>query len=144
MTTTPTFELTVTRTIPAPCKEVFEAWLSPQALSRFMCPAEGMTVPKVEVDARVGGSFLIVMAAGDQEIPHRGEYQTIDRYDRLVFTWLSVHTTPGSLVTIDFQEKGPNETEVTLHHVGLPSEEQRRNHEGGWGAILQKLGTHLG
>jgi len=144
MTTTPTFELTVTRTIPAPRKEVFEAWLTPQALERFMCPAQGMTVPKVEIDARVGGAFLIVMAAGDQEIPHHGEYQAIDRYDRLVFTWLSRHTAPGSLVTIDFQEKGPNETEVTLHHAGLPSEEARRSHEGGWGAILHKLGTHLG
>jgi uncharacterized protein YndB with AHSA1/START domain len=142
--TSPTFELTVTRTIPAPRKEVFEAWLSPQALQRFMCPAEGMTVPKVEVDARVGGSFLIVMAAGEQEIPHRGEYQTIDRYNRLVFTWLSPHTTPGSLVPIDFREKGPKETEVTLHHVGLATEEARKSHEGGWGAILQKLGAHLG
>lgn len=141
---TPTFELTLTRTIPAPRKEVFEAWLSPKALERFMCPAEGMTVPKVEVDARVGGSFLIVMAAGGKEIPHRGEYKTIDRYKRLAFTWLSMHTVPGSLVTIDFREKRPNETEVTLHHVGLASEETRKSHESGWGAILQKLGAQLG
>lgn len=141
---TRTFELTLTRTIPAPRREVFEAWLSPKALERFMCPAEGMTVPKVEVDPRVGGSFLIVMAVGGKEIPHRGEYKTIDRYKRLAFTWLSVHTVPGSLVTIDFREKGPNETEVTLHHVGLASEETRKSHEGGWGAILQKLGVQLG
>lgn len=141
---TRTFELTLTRTIPAPRKEVFEAWLSPKALERFMCPAEGMTVPKVEVDPRVGGSFLIVMAVGGKEIPHRGEYKTIDRYNRLVFTWLSMHTVPGSLVTIDFRAKGPNETEVTLHHVGLASEETRKSHEGGWGAILQKLGAQLG
>jgi uncharacterized protein YndB with AHSA1/START domain len=140
---TPPFELTLTRTIPAPRKEVFEAWLSPEALERFMCPAEGMTVPKVEVDARVGGSFLIVMAVGGKEIPHRGEYKTIDRYKRLAFTWLSVHTVPGSLVTIDFREKSPNETEVTLHHVGLSSEETRKSHEGGWGAILQKLGAYV-
>jgi len=141
---TPTFELTVTRTIPAPRKKVFEAWLSPEALTRFMCPGEGMTVPKVEVDPRVGGSFLIVMAAGDQEIPHNGEYKTIQRYERLAFTWLSAHAKPGSVVTIDFREKGPKETELTLHHVGLPNEESRKNHEGGWGAILQKLGVYVG
>jgi uncharacterized protein YndB with AHSA1/START domain len=114
------------------------------ARGRFMCPAEGMTVPKVEVDTRVCGSFLIVMAAGDKEIPHRGEYKTIDRYDRLAFTWLSQHTIPGSLVTIDFREKGPHETEVTLHHVGLPSEESRNGHRDGWSGILRKLATHLG
>jgi len=141
---TSTFELTLTRTIPAPRKEVFEAWLSPEALQRFMCPAETMTVPKVEVDARVGGAFLIVMAAGDKEIPHNGEYTAIDRYERLAFTWLSPHAGAGSLVTIDFREQGPNATELALHHVGLPSEESRKSHQGGWGAILQKLGAYVG
>ncbi len=139
-----TFELTVSRTIPASRKEVFEAWLSPDAIQHFMCPGEGMTVPKVEVDAREGGSFFIVMAAGDQEIPHRGEYKTIKRHEQLAFTWISDHTIPGSLVTIDFQEKSPNETEVTLHHVGFPNEDSRNNHEGGWTRILDTLGTHLG
>jgi uncharacterized protein YndB with AHSA1/START domain len=141
---TSTFELTLTRIIPGPRQEVFEAWLSPEALQRFMCPGEGMTVPKVEVDARIGGAFLIVMAAGDQEIPHNGEYKTIDRYERLAFTWLSPHASAGSLVTIDFKEKGPKETEVTLHHIGLPSEDSRNSHQGGWGAILQKLGAYVG
>jgi len=139
-----TFELTVSRTIPASRKEVFEAWLSPEAIQHFMCPGEGMTVPKAEVDAREGGSFLIVMAAGDQEIPHRGEYKTIKRYEKLAFTWISEHSIPSSLVTIDFQEKSPNETEVTLYHVGFPSEESRTNHEGGWTRILETLSTHLG
>ncbi|MBW2463934.1 MAG: SRPBCC domain-containing protein, partial [Deltaproteobacteria bacterium] len=50
------FELTVTRTIPAPKKAVFEAWLDPNALMKFMCPAEAVTCPKAEVDARVGGA----------------------------------------------------------------------------------------
>ena len=137
-------ELTVSRTIPASRKEVFEAWLSPDALQRFMCPAEGMSVPKVEVDAREGGSFLIVMMVGDKEMPHRGEYKTINRYEQLAFTWVSEHSMPGSLVTIDFKEKSPSETEVILHHVGFPSEESRTNHEGGWGRILETLSTHLG
>lgn len=140
---TSTFELTVTRTIPAPRKEVFEAWLSPEALERFMCPGEGMTVPRVEVDPRVGGAFLIVMAAGSREMPHSGEYKTIDRYDRLAFTWLSEHAGPGSLVTIDFRENGPKETELILRHVGLASEEARKSHEGGWGAILRKLAAFV-
>lgn len=139
-----TFELTVSRTIPVSRKAVFEAWLSPDALQHFMCPGEGMTVPKVEVDAREGGAFLIVMAAGDQEMPHHGEYKTIKPHEQLVFTWLSPHATDGSLVTVDFHEKSPNETEVVLHHVGLPSEESRSNHEGGWGRILQMLSTQLG
>jgi uncharacterized protein YndB with AHSA1/START domain len=87
---------------------------------------------------------MIVMTVGEKEMPHRGEYKTIKPHEQLAFTWVSEHSIPGSLVTIDFKEKSPNETEVTLHHVGFPSEESRTNHEGGWGRILETLGTHLG
>ncbi len=136
-----TLELTVKRTIPAPRKEVFEAWLSPEALTEFIRPMPEMNVPKVEVDAREGGAFLIIMEAGGEELPHRGEYRTINRYDQLAFTWISPATVPGSLVTIDFVELGDSETEVTLHHVGFPNEEMRGNHEGGWTGILDTLGA---
>ena len=73
------FELTVTKIIPAARKVVFEAWLDPRALARFMKPMEGMPDCKIEVDPREGGSFLIVMMVGEREIPHRGEYKTISR-----------------------------------------------------------------
>lgn len=138
---TEALQLTVARTIPAPAKDIFEAWLDPSALAKFMKPAPDMSDARVEVDAREGGVFLIAMRAGDQELPHRGEYKTIDRYTKLVFTWESGHTIPGSTVTIDFTERSPNETEVTLHHVGFPSEEARSNHEGGWGQILEAVST---
>lgn len=137
-------ELTVRKTIPASKKAVFQAWLDPKALAQFMRPAEGITAPKVETDPRVGGKFLIVMRAGEQDIEHRGEYKEIAEYDKLVFTWESNHSEPGSTVTLTFEERGPSETEVTLHHQGFPGEESRNNHEGGWGKILDTLGTHLG
>ncbi len=133
------FELTVTRVLPASRKDVFEAWLDPRALARFMKPMEGMPDCKAEVDPREGGSFLIVMMAGEKEIPHRGEYKTISKYDRLVFTWLSDNTLPDSTVTLDFKERGAQETELTLHHVGLSSEEQRVSHEIGWSRIIETL-----
>jgi uncharacterized protein YndB with AHSA1/START domain len=136
---TDTLELTVTQIIPAPRKDVFEAWLDPAALAQFMKPGEEMGDARVEVDARQGGSFLIAMQAGDQELPHRGEYKTISKYDRLVFTWLSSYTIPDSTVTIDFKEVGPSQTELTLHHAGFPTEEARNNHEGGWARIAQLL-----
>jgi uncharacterized protein YndB with AHSA1/START domain len=133
------FELTVKRNIHAPVKAVFEAWLTADALKKFMCPAEGMSVPKAEVDAREGGSFLIVMQAGDKEMPHRGEYKRIDKYKELSFTWISSFTIPDSLVTLTFNELSERETELTLHHVGFPNEESRENHNGGWSSIVEKL-----
>lgn len=134
-------ELSLTKIIPAPRKVVFEAWLDPEALAKFMRPGEGMTVPKAESDARVGGNFLIVMKAGDKEMPHHGEYKVIDKYERLVFTWLSDHSIPGSTVTLSFKELGPSETELTLHHVGFANQESCEQHTGGWAAIVARLGT---
>ena len=100
---------------------------------------DGMPDCTVEVDANEGGNFLIVMKAGDKEMPHRGEYKTIQRHDKLVFTWLSEFSIPESTVTLTFDERGPNETELTLHHIGFPNEESRNNHEGGWSNIVEHL-----
>ena len=136
---TQTFELTVRKLIPAPVKTVFEAWLDPDAMARFMTPGEGMSESRVENDPREGGSFLIVMKAGDKEIPHRGEYKRIERYDRLVFTWLSDFTIPDSTVTLTFVERGSDQTELTLHHVGFPSQDSRDSHEGGWAEIIDMM-----
>lgn len=133
------FELTISRTIPAPAKTVFEAWLNPEALAKFIKPMEGMPDCTVEVDAQEGGEFQIIMKAGDQDLPHRGEYKTIQPYKKLAFTWLSDYTIPDSLVTLTFKELGPDDTELTLHHVGFPNEESRNNHDGGWDSIVEHL-----
>ena len=133
------FELTVKRTIPAPVKTVFEAWLTADALKKFMCPADNMSVPKAEVDAKEGGKFLIVMQAGEKEMPHSGQYKRIDKYKELSFTWISSYTIPDSLVTLTFNALSERETELTLHHAGFPNEESRDNHNGGWTSIMEKL-----
>ncbi len=137
---TQTFETTVTRTIDASRQSLFEAWLDPEALRRFMCPAPGVVLGEVAVDARVGGTFVIVMLAGDKEMPHRGEYLVIERYHRLAFSWLSEHAGPGSEVTITFEEVAPSQTLLTLRHVGLGTTTARDNHQAGWTRIVQLLG----
>ncbi len=138
-----TLELTVKRTINAERAELFEAWLTPEALTEFIRPAPNMSVPKAEVDAKVGGNFLIVMRVGDNDLEHRGEYKEINKYDRLVFTWISSMTIAGSTVTLDFKDVGDGKTEITLHHVGFPNEESRGNHHGGWESIVETLAAHV-
>ena len=134
-----THELTISRTIPAAMETAFEAWLDPRALAQFIKPMAGMVDCDVEADATEGGRFLIMMKFGDKEMPHSGQYQTIQRFEKLVFTWNSEHTGSDSVVTLRFRELGPQETELTLHHEGLPSEESRDNHNGGWKTILEQL-----
>ncbi len=142
MTTTTELELTVERTIAAPPEAVFDAWLDPEMLARFMKPGPDMSVPKAETDPREGGRFEIVMRAGDQDMPHTGTYRKISPHSRLVFTWESPFSTEDSTVTLDFTPQGGG-THVRLHHIRFLSEEARDNHQGGWTAILAVLDTAL-
>ncbi|MEE9386053.1 MAG: SRPBCC domain-containing protein [Nannocystaceae bacterium] len=134
-------DCTLTKLIPASPEAVFKAWLDPAALARFIQPAPGMEAPRVQVDARVGGKFSIIMKAGDQELPHRGEYKEIHAHERLVFTWISNHTASESTVTLTFRRLETGGTELTLHHVGFPTERARNDHRGGWTRIVELLAT---
>ena len=131
----------VERVVPASPQKVFEAWLDPEALRRFMFGAPGAIVTRAECDPRVGGQFLIVMNVGGHEVPHRGEYIEITRYTRLVFTWLSPHAGEGSRVTLHFAETQGGETRLTLAHEGLADAEARAGHHKGWSQILTELST---
>lgn len=143
MTVTDTpLALKLERIIAAAPEVVFDAWLDPAMLMRFMQPGPGMTTPSATAEPHVGGRFDLIMKNGDDEMPHGGVYQEIDRPNRLVFSWESPFSVEGSTVTLDFRPDG-NGTHVTLSHVRFPSEESRDNHTGGWTAILQRLDEEL-
>jgi len=125
--------------INAPIEEVFDAWLDPQLLSRFMLPMPGMPQPETEVDAREGGRFTIDMDVGEQIIPHTGIYLELDRPNRLVFSWETPFSTDGSTVTLGFTAQDSSNTRILLTHVRFIDEETRSNHEIGWGNILTAL-----
>jgi uncharacterized protein YndB with AHSA1/START domain len=130
------------RLVPAPPAVVFQAWLDPAALARFMCPAEGATVTRAETDPRVGGRFLIVMQVGGRDRPHQGEYRVIDPPARLVFTWESEVAPPDSEVTLTFEEAVAGQTLLTLIHRGLPAAAQT-SHQHGWTHILATLAANV-
>lgn len=130
--------LTVSRHISAAPEKVFNAWLDPAMLAKFMTPGPNMTVPKAVTDAKEGGRFLVVMKADGDDMPHAGTYKEITPYSRIAFTWESPFSDPESVVTLVFVPKDGG-TDLTLTHVKFPSEESRNNHEGGWTAILAAL-----
>lgn len=129
----------VNKVINASIEKVFDAWLDPQILSRFMLPMPGMPQPRTEVDAREGGRFTIHMEVGEEIIPHSGTYLQLDRPNRLVFSWESPFSTDGSRVTLEFTAVDSSNTRIELTHVRFIDEETRNNHEAGWGNILSVL-----
>ena len=131
--------LNLRKTLAAPIDTVFDAWLDPAMLSRFILPAPGMARPEVDNDPREGGVFRILMAIGDDKIVHSGTYLVIDRPHRLQFTWESPFSIDGSTVTIDFSTTEDGGTLIELGQVKFVDEEARANHEGGWARILEML-----
>lgn len=134
--------LTTSRKINATPEAVFNAWLDPEMLARFMMPGSGMTVPSVKTDAKVGGHFEIIMRVADQELPHGGEYKEITPHSRIVFTWQSASSVDDSTVTLRFTPNGDG-TDVELKQVKFANEQMRDNHFGGWNNILSKLSEIL-
>lgn len=130
--------LRLTQHVRAAPETVFDAWLDPALLARFMVTGPQAGVEKVETDARVGGRYDIVMTNEMGSVPHWGEYRTIERPNRLSFTWNSPHASTDSLVTLTFAPADGG-TLVTLVHDRFPSEGSRDGHAKGWGAILAML-----
>ena len=133
--------LNVSRVIDAPIEKVFNAWLDPEMLAKFILPMPGMPHPEVQSDGEEGGKFTIVMSVGDDKIPHSGKYLEVTRHSKLVFTWESPFSPDDSTVTLNFKAVDAGKTELDLTHVKFLDEEARGNHEGGWTTILDTLNT---
>ena len=134
--------LTARRTIKAPPKRVFDAWLDPALFGRFMKIDDSMSIPEVTIDPRVGGRFTFLVRMTETDAPHSGTYLDITRHSRLSFTWESPYAAEGCTVTVTFAEV-PGGTDVTLHQVKFNSEGSRDGHMKGWTAILAGLDAAL-
>ena len=134
--------LTTERKINAAPEKVFNAWLNPEMLRRFMHPGEGVTVPHAKSDAKVGGRFEIPMDTGENILLHQGEYLAIDPHERIVFTWDSPYSPADSEVTLTFAPEGDG-TLLRLTQVRFMNEEMRDNHQKGWTSIMAALDALL-
>jgi len=133
------FEVNITRNIKASQETLFNAWVNPEVAKKFMMPMDGTVVSQAAMNPKVGGEFSLVMAVGDNEIPITGEYLEVEKFNKLVFTWLSGHVGQNSVVHLTFKKLSNQETELNLVHKGLDSEQQQINHNGGWSRIIDLL-----
>lgn len=132
--------LVVRRLLPASREHVFASWLDPDSLKRWMCPSDVRSAT-VEVDARVGGRFRIIMH-GERDFDHHGEYLVLDPPAKLSFTWVSEGTNQQPTeVTVELFDRG-GQTELVLTHRGLPPAKVD-SHTRGWTDIVRKLEVEL-
>jgi uncharacterized protein YndB with AHSA1/START domain len=97
---------------------------------------------RVELDARVGGKFLIAEKRGDQVIDHVGTYLEIDRPRRLAFSFAVPHySAKVTRVTVDIAERGSG-CDLTLTHEGVLPEYRERTISG-WTGLIGHLAAIL-
>lgn len=133
--------LSISRTIPATPKAVYDAWLNPDTIARFMAGGADQRVTEAQTDPRVGGAFRIVMTS-DKEIAHQGIYRDLVPHSLIRFTWESPYSPADSEVTIRLSPVADG-TEITLSQVKFLSEGAREGHQGGWTRILDRLAITL-
>ena len=132
----------ITRHFDFPPERVFDAWIDPATAGRWLFTDAKGTITRCEIDARVGGRFLIVDRRGVGDVDHVGEYLEIDRPRRLVFTFAVPRYSPQETkVTLDIVPS-ENGCELTLTHENVLPEWAEQTRQG-WGMILDALGESL-
>ena len=107
----------------ASAERVFDAWLDPAAIGRWMFgrALRDEEIVRLTLDPRVGGRFSFLVRREGEEIDHIGRYLELDRPRRLVFTWSIVPEPEDAsrvVVEIAAKERG---CELRLTHE-LPVE----------------------
>lgn len=79
----------VTHRFAATAERVFDAWLDPAWLGRWMFGpnVRDERIVRLGLEPRVGGKFSYIVNRGGTDVDHVGEFLEIARPHRLVFTW---------------------------------------------------------
>lgn len=90
----------------APAEAVFQAWLEPSMIGRWMFgPAlRDETVIHIQTEPRPGGVFSFMVDRQGQRLDHVGRYRVVEKPTKLQFTWAIGEITPNdSVVTIEIK-----------------------------------------
>ena len=155
-------ELVITCIFDAPRAKVGKAWTEPESMKKWWGPKD-FTAPVIKIDLRVGGKYLYCMrGAGPdgvvRDVWSTGVYREIVPMERYAMTDSFAdekgNIVPASyygmkgewplelLVKITFEEHN-GKTKMTLKHVGMPDDKNRKGAEMGWNQSFDKLAESL-
>jgi len=137
----------VTRRFSASAEQVFDAWLNPEHVGKWLFATPTGKMVRIEIDARVGGRFVIVERRDGVDAYHSGEYLEINRPRRLAFSFaLNEQLADAAHVQIDIVslQQGQQGCELTLTQTLPPKfAEYASRTQQGWTTILETLGRIL-
>lgn len=79
-------KITVKHRFSASAERVYDAWLDPSKVPRFLYTTATGEIVRCEIDARVGGKYVIVDRRDGEDLLHEGTYLELNRPTSLVFT----------------------------------------------------------
>jgi uncharacterized protein YndB with AHSA1/START domain len=128
----------LTHRFSASAERVYDAFLDAEEARKFLFATSTGAIVRCEIDARVGGSFVIVDRRDGEDVLHTGTYQELERPRRIVFT-LSVpkYSSHASKVTLVLEplDKG---CELTLtQEAKRERADTRQSASEGWLGILE-------
>lgn len=147
-----TREITFTRMLRAPVDLAFRMWTQTEHVARWFAP-QGFTVARCRIDARVGGTWELLMRANDEiaelvgrEHPVSGEFKELQRPTRLAFSNNALdakgRTIIEGLTTVTFEAHGDWTRMVVSTRATGSGEAIVSMLEGmqqGWSECLEKL-----
>ncbi len=139
---------TIERLLDAAPEAIWKAWTDADDAAEWWHP-NGATTPRdsVEIDARVGGSYVYTMVddATGNEVVTGGVYREVVPISRLVFTWGAPDADPDDtpIVTVAIKSAGEL-TRLTFELVGVEGEKGDNYFYDGWASALDSLVDHLG
>lgn len=135
--------VTVSRHFAHPPTRVFDAWLDAAGVGQWLFATPDGVMERVELDPRVGGTFVIAERRGQQLAEHYGTYVEIDRPHRLAFLFAASLDGPSTRVTIEIVEEAGGCRLTLTHEMDPQWIDYRDRTRDGWERIATSLDAHL-
>jgi uncharacterized protein YndB with AHSA1/START domain len=132
-------DVDISRAFPNSPDGVFEAWVTPALMRRWLFASDTNEIREVSVVLRRGGPFSIVEFNKGTRIDHFGEYERIDRPTHLAFTLeVPKHFTGVTRVQIDLSPEASG-CLMRFRQSGV----KREVVESSWRSMFERLGAIL-
>jgi len=132
----------ISRRFHYPPERVFDAWIDPNVVGRWLFTSPMSETHDTKLDVRVGGKWTITDRRGGIDYTAIGEYLEIDRPHRLVFSFAMPQFSPESCtVTIGIVPDGDG-CILTLTQEPVPEDTEAGLIEG-WNLMFKGLAAVL-